>query len=67
MADFADTDTGREQAETLVITRMTSGAWVEGHVAQNVAGHVICRFIRPLSPTHPDYGAWVESRVTNEP
>lgn len=64
MANFADNDTGREEAEALVTTQMTAGIWVEGHEAQNVAGHVICRFIRPMSPTAPDAGAWVESRDT---
>lgn len=64
MADFADTDAGREQAEALVTTRMLAGTWVEGHVCENIDGHVQVRFIRFMSSTNPDYGAWIESRDT---
>lgn len=62
MANFADTNAGREAAEALVTTRMAAKTWIEGHQAVDVSGHVIVRFIRPMSPTNPDYGAWVESR-----
>ncbi len=62
MANFADTADGRALAEALCTTRMLAGTWIEGHMAENVDGHTIVRFQRPMSPTHPDYGAWVESR-----
>lgn len=64
MANFANTDTGRSQAEALVRTRMASKTWVNGHEAQNKDGNVIVRFQRFMSHTNPGYGAWVESRDT---
>lgn len=64
MANFAQSDTGREQAEALVTTRFNSQTWCDGHEAQDKDGNVIVRFQRFMSPSHPDYGAWVESRDT---
>jgi len=65
MANFADDATGLGQAEALCKTRMASKTWVVAHHAL-VDGHPVCRFQRPMSPTNPDYGAWVESRVTTQ-
>ena len=65
MANFADTTAGRVTAAALIKTRMTSGAWVVGHVGINNAGHTIVRFQRPMavtSATTRGYGAWTESR-----
>lgn len=62
MANFADTEAGRIAAEALVTTRMAAGTWIEGHMGVDENGHTIVRFIRPMSPTNPDYGAWVTSR-----
>jgi len=66
MANFADTQAGFILAEALVTTQMVAGIWVVGHAAMNQAGNTICRFQRPLSPTNPDYGAWVESRADDQ-
>jgi len=62
MADFADTAAGFETAQALVLTNMASFAWVEGYASHDVDGHTVVRFIRFMSPTNPDYGAWTESR-----
>lgn len=62
MANFANTDAGRETAEALVKTRMAAGTWVNGHRAEDKDGNTIVRFQRFMSSTHPDYGEWVESR-----
>lgn len=62
MANFTNDLTGREAAETLITTRMVAGTWVEGHQGQDESGNVYVRFIRPMSPTNPDYGAWITSR-----
>lgn len=62
MANFPDTEAGRVAAEDLVKTRMAAGTWIEGHMAVDADAHTIVRFIRPMSPTNPDYGAWVTSR-----
>lgn len=64
MANFSNDDTGRELAEALVTTRMAAGTWIQGHECQDRDGNVEVRFQRPMSPTNPDYGAWVESRNT---
>lgn len=64
MANFANTDAGRSQAEALVKTRMASKTWVNGHECQDKNGNVQVRFQRFMSSTNDDYGAWVESRDT---
>lgn len=61
MANFANTNTGRELAEALVRTRMVAGTWIVGHEQQNVDGNVSVRFIRPMTAALTQ-GAWVESR-----
>jgi hypothetical protein len=63
MANFANNDTGRAQAEALVTTRMTAGTWVVGHQHQNFDGNVSVRFQRPMTAALTQ-GAWVESRDT---
>jgi oligoribonuclease (3'-5' exoribonuclease) len=63
MANYANTDAGRDTAEAWGQAKMADGTWVNSHVATSIAGNVICRFQRFLSPTHPDYGEWVESRA----
>lgn len=62
MANFAATDAGRVAAENLCKTRMAAKTWIVGHMAVDKSGNPIVRFIRPMSPTNPAYGEWVESR-----
>jgi len=62
MANFANTDAGKIEAQDLIKTRMIAGVWINGHVGVDYSGNVLCRFQRYMSPTNPDYGAWVESR-----
>jgi hypothetical protein len=69
MANFDNDAAGRALAEALVITRMASGAWVQGHMAISKAGNTIVRFQRPMAPTSATtkgYGAWTESRADDE-
>ena len=62
MANFTNDAAGFETAQALVQTNMASFAWVEGYASHDVDGNTVVRFIRFMSPTHPDYGAWTESR-----
>ena len=69
MGNFANTAAGKILAETLVNTRMASGAWTVGHMAVSKAGDTICRFQRPAAPTSAttkEYGGWTESRADDE-
>jgi hypothetical protein len=52
--------TSLAQAEELVRTRMEAGQWIVGHCCK-INGAPGVRFIRPMSPSAPDEGAWVES------
>lgn len=48
-------------AETRVKTKVADGTWINGHAGYAGTGSTICvRVQRKMSPTHPDYGAWVE-------
>jgi len=62
MANFENTDEGMALAEALCKTRMAAKTWVVAHHGKNQDGNVVVRFQRPMSPTNPAYGAWVESR-----
>lgn len=62
MANLANTAAGRSTAEALVKTRMDAGTWIVGFWAIDVSGNTVVRFQRPMSPTNPGYGEWVESR-----
>ena len=67
MANFANTDAGRAQAAALVITRMVSKTWVNGHYGIDFNGNTIVRFQRFMastSATTAQYGGWTESRDT---
>lgn len=64
MANFAATAAGFAEAAALCKTRTTAKVWVVAHPAKDINGNVICRFQRFMSPTHPDYGSWVQSRDT---
>ena len=56
MAAFADF----AACETRVKAKIADGTWITGHAARNQAGTLCVRVQRPMSPTHPDYGAWTE-------
>ena len=62
MANYGNTDAGRDTAEAWGLAKIADKTWVNSHVATDIDGNIICRFQRVLSPTHPDYGEWVESR-----
>lgn len=48
-------------AETRAKAKIADGTWINAHAGYAGSGSTICvRVQRPLSPTHPDYGAWVE-------
>jgi hypothetical protein len=63
MANFADTEAGFESACSWARAKVEDKTWIVAHAARDMAGHPICRFIRPMSPTNPGYGAWVTSRA----
>ena len=56
MAAFATV----EAAEQRAVEKMTDKTWVVAHSARQFDGTIAVRLQRFLSPTHPDYGAWVE-------
>lgn len=48
-------------AEVRVKAKIADGTWINGHVGFADSGSTICvRVQRKMSPTHPDYGAWIE-------
>lgn len=49
-------------AEARAVDKMSDGTWVQAHAAHDKSGDPIVRFQRFMSPTNPDYGAWVETR-----
>ena len=56
MAAFATFAAAEARAEL----KMGDGTWVEAHAEQMFDGTIAVRVIRFMSPTHPDYGAWVD-------
>ena len=62
MANFPDTVVGFAQAEAWAVAKVKDHTFVNAHAARDKNGHVIVRFQRYMSPAHPGYGAWVESR-----
>lgn len=57
MADFAT----YAAAEVRAKAKVADGTWVEALACRaTTGGKIAVRVIRKLSPTHPDYGAWVE-------
>ena len=49
-----------QAAETRAIAGVVAVTWIEAHAARQVDGTLCVRVIRPMSATHPDYGAWTE-------
>ncbi len=48
-------------SETRCKAQMAAKVWVVAHSARNKSGQIIARFQRYMSPSHKDYGAWVET------
>ena len=46
--------------EARVVAKVSDQTWVTGHAARTVGGTLCVRVQRPMSPTNPGYGAWVE-------
>lgn len=46
--------------ETRAYAKRADGTWINAHAARTFAGVLCVRVQRKMSPTHPDYGAWVE-------
>ena len=40
--------------------KMEDLTWIEAHAGRTVAGVLCVRVQRPMSPTNPGYGDWVE-------
>lgn len=47
-------------AELRCKTLMAAGTWIVAHSEVKMNGTIAVRVIRPMSPSHPDYGGWVE-------
>ncbi len=47
-------------AETRAYAKVADGTWVNAHAARQIDGTLAVRVQRRMSPTNPDYGAWVE-------
>jgi hypothetical protein len=49
-----------EACETRAYAKVVDKTWTNAHAQRGYMGTLGVRVQRPLSPTHPDYGAWVE-------
>jgi hypothetical protein len=47
-------------AETRAYALVAAGTWVNAHAIRQKDGTIAVRLQRYMSPTNPDYGAWVE-------
>lgn len=48
-------------AEVRAKAKVADGTWIMAHAGYAGISNTICvRVQRKMSPTHPDYGAWVE-------
>lgn len=56
MAAFVD----MPEAEARAIAKMADFTWIDAFAGRQVDSTIMVRVQRPLSPTHPDYGEWVE-------
>jgi hypothetical protein len=56
MAAFTD----MAEAEARAIAKMADFTWVVAHAEREFDATIAVRVQRPMSPTHPDYGAWIE-------
>ncbi len=57
MADFAT----YALADTRAVAKVADGTWINAFACRaTTGGKIAVRIQRKMSPTHPDYGAWVE-------
>lgn len=47
-------------AETRAYTKRADRTWINAFAMRQQDGTIAVRVQRYMSPTHPDYGAWVE-------
>ena len=48
-------------AEARAVAKVADGTWINAHAAVSGITNTLCvRVQRKMSPTNPDYGAWVE-------
>ena len=47
-------------AETRAYAKVVDQTWINAHACQTFAGTLAVRVQRPMSPTNPAYGDWVE-------
>lgn len=53
-------------AEAWAKAKMVDKTWIVAHNGRlGISGAPCVRFQRPMSPTNPAYGAWVESTADN--
>lgn len=61
MADFSS----YAAAETRAKAKVADGTWIAAHVCRaTTGGKIAVRVQRPMSPTAPDAGGWVEITST---
>ena len=47
-------------AEARAVAKVKDGTWINAHAEQKIDGTIAVRVQRYMSPSNPDYGAWVE-------
>jgi len=47
-------------AEVRAKAKIADGTWINAHSGRTILGTICVRVQRKMSPTNPDYGAWVE-------
>ena len=57
MASFTTMTASENRCKAQIVAKV----WVVAHSARNKDGQIIARFIRPMSPTNPGAGGWVET------
>ena len=48
------------EAEARAVAKVADGTWINAHAQQMFDGTIAVRVQRFMSPTNPDYGAWVD-------
>ena len=46
--------------EVRAVAKVADGTWINAHATRKIDGTLAVRVQRKMSPTNPDYGAWVE-------
>jgi hypothetical protein len=47
-------------ADARAVAKVADGTWINAHSQRGITGTIGVRVQRKMSPTNPDYGAWVE-------